>query len=241
MNGYLDIHSHILPGVDDGSKDMDMTMQMIGQAYEEGVRYMVATPHFYPGHRNADFMEIERVFDEVSKVAKEKFPAMELLLGNEIYYKDEAVTLLEQKQIHTLNAGRYVLVEFNVGWEFQKIVMAVRKLTMKGYYPILAHVERYACLYKREDLVEQLIDMGAYIQINAETLLGGIFDGYKKYCMKLMSQGMVHFLGSDSHNTGSRQPVMEQAMKILRKKIEPEILDKVLISNPEHFLRNEYI
>lgn len=241
MNGYLDIHSHILPGVDDGSKDMDMTMQMISQAYEEGVRYMVATPHFYPGHRNADFTNIERVFAEVSKKAEEEFPGMELFLGNEIYYKDEVITLLEQKQIHTLNGSRYVLVEFNVGWEFQKIVMAVRKLTMKGYYPILAHVERYACLYKKEDLVERLIDMGAYIQINAETLLGGIFDGYKKYCLKLFANGSVHFLGSDCHNTDNRKAIMAQAVKILEKKIAPEIVEKVLVENPTQFLRGDYI
>ena len=241
MDGYLDIHSHILPGVDDGSKDMDMTMQMLDQAYEEGIRYMVATPHFYPGHKNADYTKIQETFDEVCKEAAKRFPDLELLLGNEIYYKDEVIKLLEQKQIHTMNGSRYVLVEFNVNLEYGKIAQAVKKLTMKGYYPILAHVERYACLYKKAELIEELIHMGAYIQINAETLLGGMFDGYKKYCFKLLANDLVHFLGSDCHNTDSRRAIMEQAVKILKKKMDPGIVESILVDNPEKFFKGEYI
>lgn len=241
MNGYLDVHSHILPGVDDGSKDMDMSMQMIQQAYDEGVRYMMATPHYYPGHRNADKDKILAAFEQVREWTAKQLPDMTLMLGNEIYYKDEAVQLLLEKEIFTLNNSRYILVEFNVGLEYKKIYQAIKRFTMKGYYPIIAHVERYASLYKKAELIEELIHAGAYIQVNAETFLGGMFDGYKKYCMKLMSLGMVHFLGSDAHNTDSRQPVMEQAVKVLRKKMDPEILEAVLESNPEHFLKNEYI
>lgn len=241
MNGYLDVHSHILPGVDDGSRDMDMTMQMIHQAYDEGIRYMMATPHYYPGHRNAGKEHILTAFDEVKQETARQLPDMTLMLGNEIYYKEEAVELLQEKEIFTLNNSRYILVEFNVGLDYKKIHQAVKRFTMKGYYPIIAHVERYASLYKKPELIEELIRTGAYIQVNAETFLGGMFDGYKKYCMKLMSQGMVHFLGSDAHNTDSRRPIMAQAVKVLQKKIDPEILDKVLVSNPEHYLRNEYI
>lgn len=241
MNGYLDIHSHILPGVDDGSRDMDMTIQMLGQAYGEGIRCMVATPHYYPGHKNADYISVQEKFEEVCKEAAERFPDLELFLGNEIYYKDEVIKLLEQKQIHTMNGTRYILVEFNVGMEYRKIEQAVKKLTMKGYYPILAHVERYASLYKKEELIEELIGIGAYIQINAETLLGGMFDGYKKYCMKLLANDQVHFLGSDCHNTDSRKAVMEQAVKILKKKIDPQIVERVLVENPKRFLKGDYI
>lgn len=241
MNGYLDIHSHILPGIDDGSTGMDLTMQMLSQAYEEGVRYMVATPHYYPGHNNAGYEQIQQVFEEVKRQVLPSFPDLTLLLGNEIYYKDEVVELLNRNAIHTLNDSRYILVEFNVGMEYKKIVSAVRKLTMKGYYPILAHVERYAALYKRADLIDELIRMGAYIQINAETLLGGIFDGYRKYAMKLLQNGMVHFLGSDCHDTDARKPVMEQAVKILKKKLDNDVLEKVLVHNPKQFLKGEFI
>ena len=218
MNGYLDIHSHILPGIDDGSKDMDMTIQMLKLAYEEGVRYIVATPHYYTGHRNAEISKIEERYHEVKRIAGEELPEMEILLGNEIYYKDEAIKCLHDNEIFTMNNGRYILVEFNVGMEYRKIYQAIKRLTMEGYYPIIAHAERYGALHKQEHLIEELIETGAYIQINAETFLGGMFDAYKKFSLRLASMGMVHFLGSDCHDMNTRKPVMEQAIKVLRKK-----------------------
>lgn len=241
MNGYLDIHSHILPGVDDGSKDIAMTMQMLGQVYDEGVRYIVATPHYYPGHKNAPISRIREKFETIRQEAAKQYPDMTIMLGNEIYYKDETVSLLKKNEILTLNDSRYVLVEFNVGLEYKKIYHAIKKFTMEGYYPILAHVERYACLYKQERLVDELVQAGAYIQVNAETFLGGIFDSYKKYCMKLMNSELIHFLGSDCHNIDNRCAVMEQAVRVLRKKIEPNILENVLVNNPIRFLNNEFI
>jgi len=241
MNGYLDIHSHILPGIDDGSKDMDMTMNMLEQAYAEGVRYIVATPHYYPGHRNADPDRIRECFHKVQEVADEQFPEMDIMLGNEIYYKDEAISRLHDKDIFTMNNSRYVLVEFNVGMEYRKIYQAIKRFTMEGYYPIIAHAERYGALHKQEKLVEELVETGAYIQINAETFMGGMFDAYRKYSLRLASNGLVHFLGSDCHEPYERKPIMEQAVKVLKKKIDSDILEDILVHNPKRFLQNEFI
>lgn len=241
MNGYLDIHSHILPGIDDGSDSYETTMTMLQQAWKEGIRYMVATPHYYPGHENAEPEVISKVFQNICKSASEQFHGLQLMLGNEIYYKDEVPSLLKQKKLFSLNGSRYILVEFNVYSEYSRIYYAVKKLVLDGYYPILAHVERYSCLYKQEQLVEELVALGAYVQVNADTFLKGPFDGHKKYCLRLMQQGLVHFLGSDCHNTGNRGPVMQQAVTVLKKKISVEVLEDVLIKNPERFLTNHYI
>jgi len=241
MKGYLDIHSHVLPGVDDGSKDMDMTMELLQMAYDEGVRYMMATPHYYPGHRNAGCEKLIQTYQEVKKEIQKQGMDMELFLGNEIYYKDEVPQLLRKKEIFTLNDSRYVLVEFNVNMEYKKINEAIKRLVMEGYYPIIAHVERYGCLLKREDLVQELIEQGAYIQVNAETFLGGMFDGYKKFVMKLFAKGMVHFLGSDAHRTDWRRPVMEEAVSLLYKKMDASLVDKVVKDNPKHFLEKNFI
>lgn len=241
MNGYLDIHSHILPGVDDGSRDMDMSMHMLKQAYEEGIRHIVATPHYYVGHRNAEPDKVKEAYDALIRIAAEELPDMEIMLGNEIYYKEETIKHLQDKRIFTMNDSRYVLTEFNVGMEYRKIYKAVKNLTMEGYYPIIAHAERYAALHKQKELVEELIEAGAYIQINAETFLGGMFDAYKKFSLQLASKGMVHFLGSDCHEPHNRKPIMEQAVKVLKKKIDSDILENILVYNPERFLKGEFI
>lgn len=241
FEGYLDIHSHIIPGVDDGSCNMDMTMEMLVKAYDEGIRWMCATPHFYPGHRNAGVDKLQEIFTEVCRLAADRFPDMKLMLGNEIYYKDEVMELLGKNEIHTLHGSRYVLVEFHVASEYDKLVRAVKGLTMKGYYPILAHIERYACLYHEEDRIEELIRMGAYMQVNAETLLGGSFDKVGRYCHKLIRSGKIHFLGSDCHNTDTRRPVMATAVAVLKKKTPPDLLEKLLVENPQRFLEGIYI
>lgn len=102
MNGYLDIHSHILPGIDDGSDSYETTMTMLQQAWKEGIRYMVATPHYYPGHENAEPEVISKVFQNICKSASEQFHGLQLMLGNEIYYKDEVPSLLKQKKLFSL-------------------------------------------------------------------------------------------------------------------------------------------
>ncbi len=214
---------------------------MIREAYKEGIRDMFATPHFYPHGRYPNPAKLDELFKELNEKVQKEMPDLKLYLGNEIYYKPGVIDFVKDKTIHTMNNGNYVLVEFNVNLDYEKIYEAIKTFTMAGYYPIIAHVERYGCLHKKENLVEELTKLGAYIQVNTETFLGGIFDGYTKYAFKLLNLGLVHFLGTDAHNMDSRKPVMEKAIKVLKKKADPEILEGILINNKERLLNNEYI
>lgn len=238
---YIDIHSHILPGVDDGAEDMEMSMTMVDMAYKQGVRTMIATPHYYPGHMRYPKEHLEEVYNETVSVIKEKYSDFTLLLGNEIYYRDEVVEKLKNRRIFTLADTHYILVEFSTAVEYNYICEAVRKFLDAGYYPILAHIERYACLWKNEKRVGELIKMGAYMQINAENFQGGFFSAEKRYCFKLIKNGMVHFLGSDCHNTGGRGPDLKQAADYLEAKLEPKIFDRIMSRNPKKLLDNQYI
>ena len=241
INGYFDIHSHILPGVDDGAKDINMTMKMIDEAYSQGVRTMVATPHYYPGHNNKSKAHIEKIYEEVSSVIKEKYSDFTLLLGNEIYYKDEVVEKLKNKEIFTLADTRYVLLEFPVMADYRYLYDAVQKCVNNGFYPVLAHIERYRCLYKNEDKVSELVKAGAYMQVNAENFKKGLFLSGRSFCMKLLQRKMIHFLGSDCHNMDERKPNMGLAVNYLEEKTEEEILRKILRENPQKLLDNRCI
>lgn len=241
ITGYFDIHSHILPGVDDGSKDMEMTLQMVDAAYAQGVRTMIATPHYYPGHKNRSKSEIEAVYKETVSAVSEKYKDFTLLLGNEIYYKTEVVELLKKKEIFTLADTRYVLVEFSTTAEYRYLYNAVQQLVNNGYYPVLAHVERYQCLYKKEEKIAELINAGAYIQTNAENYRSGLFLAGRSYCMKLIKNGMVHFLGSDCHNMEERKPDFGNAVDYLEQKIEKKALERLVKENPMQLLENKCI
>lgn len=241
MNDYLDVHSHILPSVDDGAKDMDMTMEMIAAAYEQGVRKMIATPHYYPGHKNCSGIALEAVFQKTVSMINKKYTDFTLFLGNEIYYKEEIIEGLKQKQIFTLAGTRYILVEFSVMADYRYLYEAVRKCINAGFYPILAHIERYRCLYKEEKRVAELINAGAYIQVNAENFKKGFFFPERKYCMKLLQNGMVHFLGSDCHNMEDRKPNLGSAAAYIEQKTERVIFERIMEKNPGLLLENKCI
>lgn len=241
IENYIDMHSHILPGVDDGAENMDMSMTMVDMAYNQGVRLMIATPHYYPGHMRYPKEHLEEVYAQTISVIKEKYSDFTLLLGNEIYYRDEVVEKLKNRRIFTLADTRYVLLEFSTVAEYDYVRKAVKKILDAGYYPILAHIERYSCLWKNEKGVKELIRMGAYMQINAENFEGGFFSAERRYCTKLIQDGMVHFLGSDCHNTKRRSPNIKQAADYLEEKIEPEALARIMSQNPRKLLDDKYI
>ena len=160
---------------------------------------------------------------------------------NEIYYRDGVFEKLKNKEIFTLADTRYVLVEFSYTADFNKIYEAVRKFMNHGYYPVIAHIERYGCLQKNEKNVKELVRAGAYMQVNAENFHPGLFVPMRNYCMKLMEQGLVHFIGSDCHNLTDRVPNLMKGISYLDAKVDKEILDSILGENTDNLLANKCI
>lgn len=241
MEHYTDIHSHILPGVDDGAADMEMTREMIDMAYSQGVRVMIATPHYYPGHVRHPREYVDDVFRETLSEVKKKYEDFTILLGNEIYYREGAPQKLRENRVHTMADTPYVLLEFSYGAPYQVLCGAVRKCVEGGYYPILAHIERYQSLWKSEKNVKELVRMGAYMQVNAENFSGGFFSAQRRWCLKLAAEGLLHFLGSDAHNTGDRCPNIKQAADYLKEKLDEETFQQIMFDNPERLLKGEYL
>ena len=240
-NEYFDIHSHILPGVDDGARSMEMSMQMIDAAYVQGVRKMIATPHFYPGHHNTEKERLEDLYREMVVRVSEKYKDFTLLLGNEIYYKDEVIELLREKQIFTLAGTRYILIEFSVTADFRSLHDAVYRCVNAGFIPVIAHVERYQCLFGKEEKIAELIGAGACIQVNAENFRTGLINPARNRAVKLILRNYVHFLGSDCHNMQNRKPDLGPAAEYIQKKIPEHICEKILRENPQQLLQDQYI
>lgn len=241
MEHYTDIHSHILPGVDDGAADMEMTMEMIGMAYSQGVRSMIATPHYYPGHVKHPKEHVDDVFRETLSEVKKRYEDFTILLGNEIYYREGALQKLRENRVHTMADTPYVLIEFSPGAPYQVLCGAVRKCVEGGYYPVLAHIERYQSLWKDEKNVRELVRMGAYMQVNAENFSGGLFSAQRRWCLRLAKEGLLHFIGSDAHNTGDRCPNIKQAADCLREKLDEGTFRRIMYDNPERLLKGEYL
>lgn len=235
------MHCHVLPGVDDGSKNTEMSMDMVDIAYSQGIRGMILTPHYYLGHTREHGEDFKKIFDTFQRTVQEKYTDYELYLGNEIYWNKGVIDALADGRINTMNGTKYVLVEFAPAAEYTDIFDAIRSLTQAGYRPLVAHMERYHALTKRIDRVEEICKNGAVLQMNADSLVGGMFDGRVKWCRKLMQEGYISMIGTDAHNTDDRAPFVKEALGWMEKKMDPDLLSDVLFKNAEKMLRNERI
>ncbi len=233
-----DVHCHILPGVDDGSKDDYTTERMLQIAAAEGIGAIIATPHFSCADSEADLSERKRRHLEVSELWKAYGEDKKLYLGNELFYSDGMVDALSEGRALTINGTRYVLVEFPVYAEFSYIQKAVQELQYAGYYPIIAHVERYPQVKGRK-LLQELVEMGAYIQVNTSALLGKHGFGIKRFAVSGLRRGMIHFVATDAHGARHRRPEFKECKAFLEKKLGAAHTQRILEKNPERMLRGE--
>lgn len=240
-NKYIDIHTHILPGVDDGPRHIEETINMLKLELEQGVTTIIATPHYVAGGNNMLVESLEHIRNKVQEEASKLDNRLKIMLGNELLYSESIIEDLQAGKALTLAGSNYVLVEFIVGVSFDKLFKAIGELNRAGYIPILAHVERYQCLYHNEGLIGDLIDAGCYIQMNGSSLIGNIFNSDAAFNNKLVRQGLVHFIGSDCHDTDRRKPSIMSAVKALRKKCGEELINQICIDNPAKVLENSYI
>ena len=240
-SGYIDIHSHILAEVDDGSRSMSMSMTMLDIAYKEGIRGIIATPHYHPGKSMITYDKLLEKFGEFKKAAKSIHPDMKLYLGREVFYTSDALEAIESGAKLTIENNRYLLVEYSTITDFHYIRASVNNIVQAGLIPILANIERYECLVKNIEYVEDLRDMGAIIQVNAASIIGQGGRGAKSYTKKLLKNQYIDVVATDAHSDGTRAPRMNECAAYLVKKYGQEYTEDILIYNPERIIEGRYL
>ena len=239
----FDIHCHILPGVDDGSKNMDMTLDMLRIAYEEGTRNIILTPHYMLGKNKYKYDELDRRFNELKEAVYEsgEFDGLNLYLGNEILYEEGVVTRLREGDIHTMNGTKYILVEYNIRTPWKEILHSVDEMTQARFWPIIAHVERYHAVEGKIDRIEELMDRGCLLQMNISSVDGGFLNENTRWCRKLVKKGYISLFGTDAHNTDSRAPYTQDFIPWIVKKCGVEDAEWMLNGAAEMVIKGEYI
>ena len=170
---YMDMHTHILPGIDDGSQTIGQTTNMLRTAYDEGIRVIVATPHFGIRNPGITIAGAKEALAEAQKKADEITPGIKIILGSELYYSDGIIDSLERGECPTIGGTSYALVEFSTRESRERISQCIQEMVWKGYRPIIAHLERYRCLEGDIEAVRALVDRGAAVQINCRSFLDG--------------------------------------------------------------------
>jgi len=229
----IDIHSHILPFVDDGSESLENSLSMLGIAREQGVTGIILTPH----HRRSYGKDIELVrqeFDKFKQVAKEKAIDVELYLGQEIYLEKDYKAQLQNGMALTLNQTEYVLLEYDFIYE-SDILNTVFELKKMGYKPIVSHIERYS--YVDVEMVEEIRSVGGLIQVNATSIVGKKKGKYFKIVKKLLKNGLVDFVASDVHY--NRENLMGKAYAYVDKKFGKQTAEKLFTENALKIIKGQ--
>ena len=232
MQGIADMHCHLIPGVDDGAKSYEEALKILQGEYEEGVRHVMLTPHF----RRRMFEPSDEIIKEHYLVLKQKaeevLPEMQLYLGCELHASMGMIDRLRNRPQMCLGDSNYVLVEFSEGDDLRFIQERLRAVRSAGYRPVVAHAERYPALMKNLSTVEELVDMGIWIQVNADSILGEEGWGMKRLCKKLMKENLIHLVGSDAHNRKDRPSRIGECARYVEKKMGNDYAKRLFVTNP---------
>ena len=238
MQGLIDMHCHIVPGVDDGAVDIDMAVRMLQMEYKNGVSAVIVTPHYRKGMFETPQRVIDHQFDKIHQIACRSRSGMKVYLGCEYHTNPDMTEDLRNGKRPTLAGSSYVLVEFSPAHGYSIIRNQVYALVSAGYRPIIAHAERYPCLVKEPKLIEELRELGAEMQLTSGSVLGKEGWGMKRFCMRLLKAKKVTYIASDAHDLSKRAPNLQDCAEYLEKKFGSRYAEQILVHNPGKIIRS---
>ncbi|MDP3673077.1 MAG: CpsB/CapC family capsule biosynthesis tyrosine phosphatase [Telluria sp.] len=228
----IDLHSHILPGIDDGSKSLEMSLEMARIAVADGIRVMACTPHIYPGLYMNDVAGITAARDKLQAALDEHGIALQLATGADVHLVPGIVQGLREGLIPSLNGTRYVLLEPSHHVAPPRFAELVFDLVANGYTPVITHPERLTWVKDHFPTFVELTRQGAWMQITAGALTG-LFGPHAKYWgERFIGEGLTHVLATDAHSTGRRVPVLSEGLAIAERLLGSEEAQQLVQGRP---------
>ena len=236
----IDLHCHILPGVDDGARTIEDSVKMASMAAAAGTKTLVATPHMRHPQFHVPGPLAKQKLEEVRAAVAAAGIDLEIVLGGEIHFSAEIAERLETGDVLPLcTERRYILFEL----PFSHIPGPTRQLCwelqLAGIFPVLAHPERNLDFARDPDLIHPYRDAGIPIQVTAMSLCGEFGGRTKKVARRWLKEGIVDMVASDGHSCGGRPPVMDDAARLIRKMAGPSAEEWVLSEVPRRILAGE--
>ena len=237
----IDFHTHILPNIDDGSRSIDETFNLIKEAKEVGFDGIILTSHYIENFYETDVPERDVWVKAISENLGAKGIDTDLYLANEIYISENMMGLLEQRKASTINNSCYVLFELPLNEEPLNLYDVIYSLQENKLIPILAHPERYSFVQKEPELIYDLIEKGCLMQANYGSIIGQYGVKAEYIVKKFLENNMIHFLGSDVHIQNSIYPKIPFALEKIREIVGEEKLEELTTINPKLVLANKKI
>lgn len=236
----IDIHSHILPYVDDGARDLDISIEMLWQAKEANTSAIVLTPHsnLYEYDKNLK-QELQQVFDAFKNKVQNEQIDIKLYLGGEVFCDENVTSLAYKRLLPTINNSRFMLIEFDFYASSQYICDTIKSLGAMGYVPIVAHPERYECVKRQHRIGLDFMNSGALLQVNKGSLIGDFGERERDCAFELINHRLAQFVASDAHTPYGRNPDMEYTYDIVQDDFGDKMAHKLFKSNPLAVINND--
>ena len=212
----IDIHSHILPGLDDGAKDLADSLEMARIAVSEGIRTIFATPHHANGKYTNDASKVMSAVEQLNDILRERKLPLKVLHGQEIRVYPGLIDDWHNRELLTLNRSRYILLELPTGSIPSSFGELLHELSVLKLVPIIAHPERNAEIAGDPDLLTQFIERGALSQITSHSVIGAFGKKVQRLCLELCRRNLVHFVASDAHHAVLRPYRLRECYEYLR-------------------------
>jgi protein-tyrosine phosphatase len=232
-----DLHTHVLPGADDGAPNLEYALQMLHNAAASDVTLLAVTPHCSEIFGNYLTPELKQKFSELQQAAQD-IP-VELVLGAEARVDDAFLSALSRRQIPTINSSRYLLLEFSANErDFEE---SLRNTLELGYIPLIAHPERYAAVCRNPGIVVPWLDMGCHLQLTGGSILGEYGKTVQRTAAILLKNDLVACVASDAHGLHHRSNFLMDVCDHLSVQYSKQYANCLLYENPLRICRNEDI
>ena len=234
----IDLHSHILPGIDDGAKTLEVALEMARIAVADGIHTMACTPHIYPGMYVNDGPGIQAAVQALQAELDHQGIALRLVVGADVHLVPGLIDGLRTGRIPTLNGSRYFLLEPSHTTPPPRFEGAVVELIEAGYTPIITHPERLTWVEWHFPVFLRLVEQGAWLQITAGALSGLFGRRAQHWGRRFLAEGHTHLIASDAHSHNRRVPRMREAHDLARSWLGEEEARRLVLDRPQAVIDN---
>jgi protein-tyrosine phosphatase len=234
----IDLHSHILPGIDDGSKSLDMSLEMARIAVADGIRTMACTPHIYPGLYMNDAAGITAARDALQATLDQHGIALQLTTGADVHLVPGLVQGLRAGRVPSLNGTRYVLLEPSHHVAPPRFAESVFQLVGAGYVPVITHPERLTWVEDNFPILADLTRQGAWLQVTAGALTGVFGSRAQYWGERFVGEGLTHILATDAHSIGRRVPVLSEGLAVAERLLGRDEALQMVQGRPSAIMEN---